>query len=157
MNKIKRLKFILIALAVMVSTNSFAAEVEDLIEARQGFMKLYGFNMDTLGDMIRGRTRYDKKSAQDAANNLLALAKMNNAALWPRGSSLADRGLRDKTMAKAELWINRQEVSSLHAELTQAMEILAGNAGWSLESLEDSIRGVNSACKDCHKKFRARK
>ena len=157
MAKHMRLSFFVITLAILMSHNAFAIDVEELIEARQGYMKLYGVNMDILGDMVKGRTRYDAKIAQNAADNLFALAKMKNAALWPPGSSLADQGLKDKTWAKPEIWSNQREVSEKHAQLTQSIETLAGNAGWSLDSMEDSLRTVGDRCKGCHKKYRARK
>ena len=69
--------FILFASA-LITTNAQALDREELIEARQGLMTLYGVNMDILGDMIRDKRPYDKKVAQMAADNLLALASMKN-------------------------------------------------------------------------------
>lgn len=150
------LQSILAALTMLLSTNALAIDVEELIEARQGLMKLYAINVDLLGDMIRGSIRYDQKKAQYIANNLQALASMNHSALWPRGSSLADRGLGDKTSAKPDIWRNRQDVSQYALELATATEVLAKNAGWSVDALEENIKDVNLACKGCHRKYRAK-
>ena len=120
-------------------------------------MKLYAVNMEILDDMISGRIPYDRKQAQAAANNLFALTQMNNGLLWPRGSSLADPGLRGKTRAKPETWQNVQDVALWHKDLEQAAELLAKNAGWSVDSLADSFDGVSTACDGCHQDYRAKK
>ena len=144
-------------ITALASGSAQASDREELIEARQGVMTLYGINMDILGDMIRGRRAFDKQLAQDSADNLLALARMKNGMLWPRGSSLADPGMRDMTSAKPEIWQNTGDVSQRHADLTAALENLAKNAAWSVDALEEAISDVNSACKGCHREYRSKK
>jgi cytochrome c556 len=112
--------------------------------------------MDLLADMVKGKTRYDRKLAQDAADNLLALARLNNGRLWPQGSGLNTPALKDLTRARPGIWKNRADVSALHAELAQALEVLVKNAGWSIDSLEESFADVAAACKACHDDYRAR-
>ena len=157
MKTLSRLSVLLFSLSILASGNALAIDNEELIEARQGLMKLYAINMDILGDMIRGDFPYDQKKAQSLADNLHALTKMNHSPLWRRGTSLADRGMKGKTSAKPELWQNRGDVSDRHLELTQATEVLAKNAGWSVDALDENIGNVNAACKGCHKKYRAKK
>lgn len=157
MTKKFRLFHFVLPLAVLFSGNVHAVDVDDLIEARQGLMELYAVNMDLLGDMIRNRTPYTQKKAQALADNLLALTQMNNGALWPRGSSLADQGLAGKTSAKPDIWQKPGEVSESYNNLRAAVEVLAKNAGWSQTALEENIKDVNQACKGCHRKFRSKK
>jgi cytochrome c556 len=151
-----KLKFIVVTLSVLISTSAFAVDMDSLVKARQGIMRLYGVNMDLLGDMIRKKIPYNQKQAQQAADNLVALSKMNHSGFWPLGSSLADQGMKGKTSAKPEIWIHKQEVTEHNRELTDALAALAGNAGWTLRSLKENMPDVNAACRGCHKKFRAK-
>jgi cytochrome c556 len=157
MHKSKTFLASLLFASALTGMNAQAADMEEMIEARQGVMTLYGINMDILGDMIRSNRPYDKKLAQESADNLLALANMKNGMLWPRGSSIADPGMQGKTSAKPEIWQNMGDVSARHQDLTKALEVLAKNAAWSVDALEENIADVNSACKGCHKKYRSKK
>jgi cytochrome c556 len=142
---------------VLFSPAAFAVDSSELIEARQGLMKLYSVNMDVLGEMLRRIQPYDKKTAKDAADNLLALSRLKQGALWPTGTGLASKSLGNNTSAKPEIWIQKEKVAQKQKDLVTALEVLSRDAGWSLRNLEDSITAVNKACKGCHKDFRAKK
>jgi len=157
MTKSKSLAASFLVALSMAATSAQAQDSEELIKARQGVMTLYGINMDILGDMIRENRPYNKQLAQEAADNLLALAQMKNGMLWPRGTSIADPGMMGKTSAKPEIWKNTGDVSQRHEDLTAALENLAKNAAWSVDALEENIQDVNSACKGCHREYRAKK
>ena len=90
---------------------------------------------------------------QDAADNLLALAKLHTYILWPQGSGLDNPQLKGKTAAKPEIWQNKQEVTLLQQDLVAALEVLVYNASWSLEGISDGIKDVNRACVTCHNKY----
>ena len=149
----KKFKIFVTSLCVLFSANAFSADLEDLIESRQAVMKLYAVNIDYLGDMIRERIPYNKKAAQDAADNLMALAKLHTYILWPQGSGLDNPQLKGKTAAKPEIWQNKQEVTLLQQDLVAALEVLVYNASWSLEGVSNSIKDVNRACVTCHNKY----
>ncbi len=138
----------------LFASHAHANDVKKLIEARQGIMKLNAVYMDILGDMVKGERPYNAKQAQDAAQNLSALAKLKQGALWRPGTSSTDEGLEGLTRARAELWQNRQEVAELYAELTLTTEKLVKNAGWSLDTMEESFKDVAPVCRSCHKKYR---
>ena len=138
----------------LVAGHVGALDTDELIAARQGAMKLNAVYMDILGDMVKGQRPYNRKQAQAAADNLRALASLQQGALWRPGTSNADRGLAELTRARPELWQNRREVTELDNELSAAVEQLAKNAGWSLDTMEESFRDVASVCRSCHKKFR---
>ena len=76
-----KLTVILIAstLFAMTGTSALAADVEDIIKARQSFMQVYKFNLGLVGNMAKGKTEYNAETAQNAADNLLALSKMKNS------------------------------------------------------------------------------
>ena len=152
-----KLKSIMVAVFLLFSPLVMAVDSSELIEARQGLMKLYSVNMDALGEMIRRVQPYNKKTAKDAADNLLALSRLKLGALWPSGTATSSKSLGSMTSAKPEIWIQREKVAQKQKDLITALEILSRDAGWSLRSLEDSIGAVNKACKGCHKDFRASK
>jgi cytochrome c556 len=156
---IKKNKLMLLMMVVLMlpGTSVLAVDSMELIEARQGLMKLYSVNMDVLGEMLRRTQPYDKKTAKDAADNLLALSRLKVSGLWPTGTGLASKSLGSRTAAKPEIWIQKEKVAQQQQSLIVALEILSRDAGWSLRSLEDSIGAVNKACKGCHKDFRAKK
>ena len=144
-------------LFAMNATNVLAADVEDIIEARQAFMQVYKFNIGLVGAMAKGEVEYNAEIAQNAANNLLALSKMKNGPMWPQGSSKADPGLKEKTNALPETWTTWPKVSERHADLTSALEDFVKVAGKDLNSLRGGMKSVGDGCKGCHKDFRAEK
>lgn len=148
---------LIVSAFMLASSAAVAVDSSELIEARQGLMKLYSVNMDVLGEMIRRIKPYDKKTAKDAADNLLALSMLKQGTLWPTGTGMASKSLGSKTSAKPEIWIQKEKVAQKQKDLVAALETMSRDAGWSLRNLEDSIEAVNKACKGCHKDFRARK
>ena len=153
----KRLVSLVISVFLFFSPFAMAVDSSELIEARQGLMKLYSVNMDILGEMLRRIKPYDKKTAKEAADNLLALSRLKVSTLWPTGTGTSSKSLGDKTSAKPELWIQKEKVAQKQKDLVAALEVLSRDAGWSLRSVEDSITAVVKACKGCHNDFRAKK
>ena len=145
-----------VTMAVFVSGTTFSADVEDIIEARQSFMRVYAFNLGIVGAMAKGKTEYNQELASSAAQNLVALSKMENSAMWPEGSSKAAEGLSDKTDALEEMWTTWPEVKNRHEEAAKAIEAFAMLAAKDLESLRGGMKDLGAGCKGCHKDFRAK-
>ena len=150
-------------LPILISTMAFgtslssAADIEKTIKARQSFMRVYSFNLGLVGDMAKGKSQYDAEIAANAAQNLLALVKMNNGPMWPKGTSNTDPGLSEKTRALPEIWTTYPKISERHKELKEALEKFVGVAGKDLASLRGGMKAVGKGCKGCHEKFRAEK
>jgi len=140
-----------------ISPTIFAADNEELIEARQGLMMLYSVNMEVLAEMIERKRPYDKQVAQAAADNLLALAKLKTGSLWPAGTSNADQQYKGLTSAKPNIWENRDKIGDLQNKLISKLEMLVKDAAWSLEYVEEDTRDVSDICSSCHKTFRAKR
>ncbi len=157
MIKLKGIVAGLVTVSALGSGAVFAQEVEKVIEARQSFMQLYAFNLGIVGEMAKGNTEYDAQLADSAAQNLLALAKMNNSQMWPEGSSNADAGLEEKTRALPEMWSTYPKVVEKQEDLTAALETFATVAGTDLNSLRGGMKAVGDGCKGCHTDFRAKK
>ena len=147
----------LLSLAPFVTSAQDASNFEKQIEARQSFMRVYAFNLGLLGSMAKGETSYDAQLATDAAENLLANAKMKNSAMWPAGSDADAEGLKDKTWAKAVIWSNFAEVGEKHQALTDALTTMAAEAGNGLDAVRANMGAVGDGCKGCHESFRAPK
>jgi cytochrome c556 len=130
---------------------------EDAIKARQGFMRLNGFNMGRLAAMAKGEADYDAETATQAAQNLLMLAKMKNGAMWPANSGNNVAALTDKTRALSEIWSTYPEIANKNAELLSALEEFVSVAGKDLASMRVGLKTVGQSCGGCHKKFRAEK
>jgi len=155
-------KTILVTLAtVAIGATTFVTFAQDefpfqnQIEARQAFMNVYRFNLGMLGAMAKGDMPYDAAQATDAANNLLAAAKMSNGAMWPAGSDMSAAGLADLTAAKPEIWSDMSDVGEKHGALTTALEAMAAAAGDGLGALRSNMGAVGDGCKGCHEPFRA--
>ena len=130
MNKLKPIVFsALLSAGLLGSAAAVAADIEDTLEVRQSLMQLYAFNVGLVGDMAKGKSEYDAELAANAAQNLLALAKMNSDRMWPEGSSQADQGLADKTRALPEVWTDHAEFSDKHRQLTKTLEGFVEVAG----------------------------
>lgn len=155
-------RFAIVTAIALCATSFVTVAADDYpfkkqIQARQSFMKVYAFNLGLLGAMAKGDADYDAKLANAAANNLLAAAKMDNSAMWPAGSDASAEGLKGKTRAKPEAWSNYPEVGEKHQALTDALTIMAAEAGNGLDAVRGNMGAVGKGCKGCHESFRTAK
>jgi cytochrome c556 len=144
----------LLGLATFVTFAQDVSKFENQIEARQSFMRVYAFNLGLLGSMAKGETPYDAQRAGDAAENLLANAKMKNSAMWPAGSDEDAPGLGGVTRAKAVIWSSFPEVGEKHQALTDALTEMVSVAGNGLDAVRSNMGAVGKGCKGCHEAFR---
>ena len=137
-------------------TPGFAAKDtnEKAIKARQGEMQLRSFNAGPLFGMAKGKVAYDAKAAQLHANNLKALAAIDNAGLWPKGTDNA--AYKGKTRAKADIWSTYPKVAEANKAFVAAANDLAGAAGGGLDGLKVKVGALGKSCGGCHKPFRAK-
>jgi cytochrome c556 len=145
---------ILCVSALMFSGAIAAGDFDKEIDGRQSYMGVLGYNMGILGAMAGEKMPYDADLASAAARNLALAAAMNNGSMWPQGS---DMDSTEGTWAKADLWQNFPIVMDQLGNLKTYSEALATNAGNGLPSLQAGMKGVGDSCKECHKRFRAKK
>jgi len=157
MTLLKRCFSAIAIIVIVFSSNTIASDAEKAITARQAHMQTYAFNLGVLGNMAKGKTPYHADKAKTAAQNLLMLSSMNNASMWPQGSSQSDEGLGDKTRALAEIWTNFPKVMERHQVLTTELQHFVTIAGKDLASLKGGLGKVGAGCKGCHQDFRAAK
>lgn len=122
------------------------------VKARQGQMRLYAFNLGTLGAMAKGEAAYDADAAQAAANNIVALTSLAAGPMWAPGTD--DMSI-DGTRALPALWENFPDVATKGAALAEAAAGMAAAAGTDLASLQAAMGPLGGACGACHKAYRA--
>lgn len=123
------------------------------VEARQSHMQLYGHNLGVLGGMARGNIDFNAEAAQAAADNLAALATLNQMSYWPPGTSTDELG--EETRALPVIW-DSESMEDIIAnatalvEATSAMQAAAGT----LEGVQATIGAIGETCSACHRAFR---
>ena len=151
----KYLAILTTALSIGCASTAFAGGHDSgnpAVKARQAHMQLYQFNAGYLGGIARGKVDYDAAAAQGAANNLLALVKLDQGRMWPMETD--DMSI-EGTRALPALWENFDKVMEISKSFTAATENLASVAGNGAEAVGGAIGPVFEACTACHKAFRA--
>ena len=141
--------------AVVSTTTVGAGEFDRQIKVRKAHMAMVGYQMGVLGSMAKGKAPYDAKAAQAVADNMVALANMDNGSLWPKGSdSVANPGM---TRAKPEAWSTWPKIKEAGDTWKAASQKMAAAAGGGVDSLKSAMGGLGKSCGGCHKPFRAPK
>lgn len=120
-------------------------------QARQGQFKLLGFNIGPLAGMAQGRVAYDPAIARAAADNIAAIASMDQARLWPLGS---DNETITGTRALPAIWADPEGFADRLAGLRDAAAAMQLAAGTDLNALRGAVRQLGGACSACHEDFR---
>lgn len=144
------------ALCAGLSAASLAQAQQDPAEAaigaRQAHMTLFAHNLGLLGNMARGNTEYDAESAGTAADNLHALAQIDQQGYWPEGTSNED--FPEETRALPAIWEDMEEFRSHQEQLVEAAAGMQEAAGGGIESLQGQMQALGGACGSCHEDFR---
>lgn len=140
------------AAALTLGTVAFAdghGETDPSVTARKAHMQLYAHNLGILGGMAQGQVDYDASLAQIAADNLAALAALDETTYWPEGTA-------EGTKALPAIWENADDFTAKQEGMTTASAAMAEVAGTDLASLQAAIRDLGGACSACHREYRAR-
>ncbi|MCB1329866.1 MAG: cytochrome c [Maritimibacter sp.] len=135
-----------------LGTAVVAQDANPAVTARQSLMRLYAFNLGTLGAMAQGNVEYDADAAQAAADNLVKLSSLSVGPMWAAGTD--DMSI-EGTRALPTLWDNMADVGAKAGALAAAAEGMAAAAGTDLASLQGAMGPLGGACADCHKAYRA--
>lgn len=136
-----------------ISQDDIDPAIATAVEARQAHMKLNAFNLGLLGAMAKGEIDYDAEAAVAAAENLAALARMDESRYWPVGSEMEVLG-KEHTEALAALWADGSDVGDRAQTMTETSSTMAEAAGNGLESLQGAMGPLAKACGSCHEDFR---
>ncbi|TQV71395.1 cytochrome c [Aliikangiella marina] len=156
----KTMASLAVAATVLVSGGLQAEEkypFKNEIEARKHFMQVTRFNLSVLGAMVKGNREYNAELAAAAANNMHALAKMDNSLMWPKGSDNAVDGLKAHTDALPDAWSDFDGYMEKHKAWLDATKNLAASAGKSKDDLRKTLGAVGKSCKGCHDDFKQQK
>lgn len=143
---------ILLAGAAVVAIGTAALAQDDAnpaVAARQAHMQLYTYNLGILGEMAQAKTEYNAEVAQAAADNLAAVAGLDQSNYWPEGTA-------EGTKAQPAIWENMDDFIEKQDGMTEAATAMATLAGVDLESLQSGMAGLGGACSACHREYRAR-
>lgn len=145
--------------ASVVTTTAVAQDkidpaIEAAINARQSHMTLYAFNLAPLGDMAKGEIAYNADVATAAAENLAALARIDESRYWLPGSDMATLG-KEHTKALKETWAEGSKIGSHVEKLIETSADMAKAAGNGLASLRTAMIPLGKSCSGCHEDFRA--
>ena len=150
-------KAILIAVALGATAayvQPALANPEKAVKARRGIMQAISLNAGPLFGMAKGKVAYDAKTAQTLANNLKAMASMNNSNMWIKGT---DNGaMKGKTRALPKIWEAGSEVGKASKAYKAAVAELAKVAGGGLDGLKVAVGALGKSCGGCHKPYRAK-
>jgi len=147
----KTLSLIAGAAALTLGTMALAdGHAEDpAVVARQAHMQLYSHNIGILGGMAQGKIDYDAELAQVAADNLAAVASLDERTYWVAGTA-------EGTKALPAIWENMDDFAAKQQMMTDASAAMAGVAGTDLASLQWAMGDLGGACSACHREYRAR-
>jgi len=121
------------------------------VAARHAHMDLYAFNLGVLGGMAQGAVAYDAGAATAAADNLVALASINQTNYWLPGT---ESGAVEGSRTKVELWSAMDDLTARQAALVDAAAAMQAGAGTDLVSLQAAMGPLGSACGACHMAYR---
>lgn len=154
-----RMNALKVALAGAVATATLAATADadshgapnPAVVARQGHMSIMSLNIGILGQMARGNTEYDAEAAQAAADNLLAMAQVDQRFYWVPGT---DSESIEGTRALPAIWAEDSTVGEIAARYADAAAGLAAVAGDGLDAMRGAMGPVGGTCGDCHDNYR---
>lgn len=147
-----KLSLFIAAASVAVGSIAIAdghAEQDPSVTARKAHMQLYSHNLGVLGGMAQGKIDYDADAAQAAANNLLAVASLDERGYWPEGTA-------EGTRALPAIWENMDDFMSKTDDLIFEAEAMADVAGTDLASLQGAMGNLGGTCSACHREYRQR-
>ena len=147
----KHITLIAAAVAATLGSMAFADghEANPAVKARQAHMQLYAHNIGILGGMAQGKIDYDAELAQIAADNLAAVAAMNETTYWIEGTA-------EGTKALPAIWDNMDDFMVEQDGLTVASAAMAEVAGTDLASLQGAMGDLGGTCSACHREYRQR-
>ena len=136
--------------AVSAEDAPFAKE----IKARQGLMEINALSIGILAGMAKGEVPYDAAKAQEAADAIVGVYKLDLPMLWPTGS---DNTANPATNALPAIWASDSTIMEKIEGWEKASLAMQAAAGKDLASLQGAMDGLGGAGGACHKAFRASK
>ncbi len=150
-----RISLAALAAACAIATGATAVQAQDLpfpVKARQGNMTMMGLNVGVLVGMARGDAEYDAETAQAAADNLVAMASIDQRFHWPEGT---DNMTLVGSRALPEIWENQADFMEKYEAFGAAAAGLSAVAGDGLDPMRAAIGPLGASCNACHDDYQA--
>jgi cytochrome c556 len=136
----------------LYSAEGWAEEGGDFnreIEYRQSLMTLLGWNMKSMGAMMKGKTPFDEGVFARHAQDLAAIASLDLISGFPEDS---DQG---ETDARPDIWLDLEDFEKKFKTLQQTSSALKEAAsGADKARLKTAYGEVGKACKACHRAYK---
>lgn len=111
-----------------------------------------GVNLGTLGAMAKGEAEYNADLATAAAENLVAIASINQALNWPEGT---DDGSIAGTRASPAIWQDPSDFEAKWDALAAPATALVAAAGQGQAAIGPALGPVGQVCGACHDTYRS--
>lgn len=142
------MKCALVALAVLAAMPSHAQfrKPEDAVKYRQSVMYVMGTSFYTrLGAMVKDRTPFDAKVAQEHADVVASMAKLPWIAFAPETNGVG------RTDAKPVLWNELPKFRDMADTMqVEVVRLQAAARTGDIDALKSAWRAADRACASCH-------
>ena len=148
------MKFLTIAAIAVTAALPLAAHAEqeeDVLQGRQGYIKLLSLNMAPLAAMAKGEIDYDEAAASKAAANIEALTKYDIPPLFIEGTA---NGEMEGSDALPAIWEKPEDFAMSYAALGEAASGASEAVKGGQANIGPVLQKLGGACKDCHDSFR---
>ena len=138
--------FILIFATISSIAFAHSGVKDKNVKERMMVMKAMADNTKIIGQMLKGKTSFDKNEAK------LALERLSSLSL--KTPKVFEVNATDpKSEAKSNIWDEFDEFTKLSQDLAEATEVLAGSVA-TINDLRPALKRISSGCKACHSKYR---
>lgn len=152
-SKMPRLHFTVVAgLALALALPAAplrAGDVEKAVDYRQALMNVYAFNATSMGDMVKGKTAFDRAAFARYAKDLAAAAELDLLAGFPEDSINEDSDATDA------IWLDWDKFQKRYEAMKEASAKLAQTApGGDEAAMKEQFGATSRTCKACHDDFK---
>lgn len=153
-NTMKNTVSLLAGISLLISTAAVAQEngdgtIERAVEYRQSLMTVLGWNMKSMGAMLKGKQPYEPALFTRRARDLNAAAHLDLSAGFPEDS------VNDESDAKDEIWLDWEKFLSKLDAMREKSDALARIADSNdMNAVRKAYSELGKSCKSCHKAFR---
>jgi cytochrome c556 len=136
-------------LMLQSATPVMAGEVEKAVEYRQGVMNVFSWNMKAMGDMMKGKTEFEKERFVAHAEELASASQFKLMNGFPEDSE------SEESDALAEIWMDFDDFEAKYKDFSRAAQALSKAAQTGEKgSIGAALKETGKSCKACHKKYK---
>jgi len=138
-----------LAPACLLFAASAQADVEKVVDYRQGLMNVYAWNVTSMADMVKGKVAFDAAAFARHAKDLAAATQLELMAAFPEDS------INDESDATEAIWLDWGKFQDRHKALREESAKLAqAAAGGDEAAMKEQFGTTAKTCKGCHDDFK---